>query len=239
MRTASVVLSVLSASISLFAQDPVGTIEGIVQDPSGKIVSLARVTARELNTGASRATMSGSDGVFRLAILPVGDYSVTVEASGFAQFEQKPVRLSVSQVVQLQVALSLAASAQSVNITAEAQQVETTNNVVGKTVTTREILDLPLNGRNFAQLGLLQAGVTAVTNGVATAGGSLRAGQAYAVNGMRPEQNIFLVDGAKNVNRMDGGYALAFLWMRSRSFGSLRTRPRPNTAEHRADDDTS
>ena len=65
-----------------------------------------------------------------------------------------------------------------------------------------------MNGRNFTQLGLLQTGVAPLTAGVATAGGSLRQGQAYAVNGMRPEQNIYLVDGAQNMNRMDGGYAV-------------------------------
>ena len=75
-------------------------------------------------------------------------------------------------------------------------------------VTGRELVDLPLNGRNFTQLGLLQTGVAPLTAGVATAGGSLRQGQAYAVNGMRPEQNMYLVDGAQNINRMDGGYAL-------------------------------
>ena len=75
-------------------------------------------------------------------------------------------------------------------------------------VTGRELVDLPLNGRNFTQLGLLQTGVAPLTAGVATAGGSLRQGQAYAVNGMRPEQNAYLVDGGAEPNRMDGGYAL-------------------------------
>ena len=65
-----------------------------------------------------------------------------------------------------------------------------------------------MNGRNFTQLGLLQAGVAPLTGGVATAGGSLRSGQAYAVAGQRPESNNYVVDGAKNINRMDGGYAL-------------------------------
>ena len=69
-------------------------------------------------------------------------------------------------------------------------------NVLGRVVTGRELVDLPLNGRNFTQLGLLQTGVAPLTAGVATAGGSLRQGQAYAVNGMRPEQNVYLVDGA-------------------------------------------
>src|SRR4026208_2134913 len=71
-----------------------------------------------------------------------------------------------------------------------------------------ELVDLPLNGRNSTQLGLLQTGVAPLTAGVATAGGSLRQGQAYAVNGMRPESNMYLVDGGQNLNRMDGGYAL-------------------------------
>ena len=89
-----------------------------------------------------------------------------------------------------------------------AQLVDTSTNALGRVVTGRELVDLPLNGRNFTQLGLLQTGVAPLTAGVATAGGTLRQGQAYAVNGMRPEQNVYLVDGAQNINRMDGGYAL-------------------------------
>ena len=79
---------------------------------------------------------------------------------------------------------------------------------LGKTVSEREVLDLPLNGRNFTQLGLLQPGVVPLTPGLAEAGGSLRDGQAYAVNGQRPESNNFLIDGANNFNGVDGGFVL-------------------------------
>ncbi len=79
---------------------------------------------------------------------------------------------------------------------------------LGKTVSEREVLDLPLNGRDFAQLGLLQPGVVPLTPGLAEAGGSLRDGQAYAVNGQRPESNNFLIDGANNFNGVDGGFVL-------------------------------
>ena len=89
-----------------------------------------------------------------------------------------------------------------------AQLVDTATNVLGRVITGRELVDLPLNGRNFSQLGLLETGVAPLTAGVTTAGGSMRQGQAYAVNGMRPEQNVYLVDGAQNMNRMDGGFAL-------------------------------
>ncbi len=69
------------------------------------------------------------------------------------------------------------------------------------------MLDLPLNGRNFSQLGLLQTGVAPINAGLLVEGGSLRTGQSYVVNGQRPEANNFLLDGAQNVDRMDGGFA--------------------------------
>ena len=91
---------------------------------------------------------------------------------------------------------------------ADAQLIQGTVTSLGKTVSEREVLDLPLNGRNFAQLGLLQPGVVPLTPGLAEAGGSLRDGQAYAVNGQRPESNNFLIDGANNFNGVDGGFVL-------------------------------
>ena len=93
-------------------------------------------------------------------------------------------------------------------VTADAQLIQSTVTSLGKTVSEREVLDLPLNGRNFTQLGLLQPGVVPLTPGLAEAGGSLRAGQAYAVNGQRPESNNFLIDGANNFNGVDGGFVL-------------------------------
>ena len=79
---------------------------------------------------------------------------------------------------------------------------------MGKVVGERELEDLPLNGRNFSQLGLLQPGVVPITPGLVEAGGGLRDGQPYSVNGSRPESNNFLIDGADNFNGVDGGYVL-------------------------------
>jgi hypothetical protein len=208
MKISVILFGLLVGAGALLAQDPVASIEGNVLDPSGRSVVDARVTAKELNTGAVRTTKTERDGGFRLLVLPVGDYSLVVESAGFAKYEQSPVRLSVSEVAKMAVTLGVAATAESVTVAGEAQGVETASNVLGKTVTGREILELPLNGRNFTQLGLLQSGVAPMTNGVATSGGSLRSGQSYAVNGQRPESNNFLLDGSKNINRMDGGFAL-------------------------------
>ena len=121
---------------------------------------------------------------------------------------REPVVVAVGQSVRLNVQLELSTVQEAVTVSGGAQIVDTSTNALGRVVTGRELVDLPLNGRNFTQLGLLQTGVAPLTAGVATAGGSLRQGQAYAVNGMRPEQNIYLVDGTQNMNRMDGGYAV-------------------------------
>ena len=190
------------------AQDPLGGLEGVVSDPSERVVPGARVTARNLETGFLQETAAGPDGFYRLLLLPVGEYTVIVEAPQFATLIREPIAVSVSQTVRLNVQLALPTVSQTVTVAGGAQLVETASNALGRVVTGRELVDLPLNGRNFTQLGLLQTGVAPLTSGVATAGGSLRQGQAYAVNGMRPEQNVYLVDGAQNLNRMDGGYAL-------------------------------
>ena len=190
----------------LWAQDPVGSVEGSVVDASGGRVA-AQVTVKNLDTGRV-SSAPAEDGRYRVSMLPVGRYTLSIQAAGFAPFERKPLNIEVSQVVRVDVRMEVAGVKESVGVTGEGAMADTAGNALGKTVTTREILDLPLNGRNFTQLGLLQAGVAQLTNGMSTAGGSLRAGQSYSVNGQRPESNNFLLDGAKNVNRMDGGFAI-------------------------------
>ena len=104
--------------------------------------------------------------------------------------------------------MALPSYRESVIVDGDAGLVDTVSSTLGKVVTNKEILDLPLNGRNFTQLGLLQAGVAPLPAGLQESGGSLRSGQGYSVNGQRPESNAYRVDGASNVNRSDGGFAL-------------------------------
>ena len=191
-----------------WAQDPGGAIEGLVVDKSESLVPNAHVVAKNLDTGFSKETSTAANGLFRVPLLPIGRYSITVEAPSFAPFVQSPITVDVSQTVRVRLQLELASFKSSVTVTADAPLVDTSTNTLGAVVTGREIVDLPLNGRNFTQLGLLQAGAAALTDGLIQAGGPLRQGETYAVNGARPEQNMYILDGAQNVNRMDGGYAL-------------------------------
>ena len=205
--TIGIVLCLLGAK-GVLAQDTTGAIEGAITDRTASALGGARVEARNLETGFTRETKAAPDGFYRLLLLPIGRYRVTVTAPAFATLVREPVQVNVSQTVRVNVQLELPSLTESVTVAGGAQLVDTTSNALGRVVSGRELVDLPLNGRNFTQLGLLQTGVAPLTAGVATAGGSLRQGQAYAVNGMRPEQNMYLVDGAQNMNRMDGGYAL-------------------------------
>lgn len=201
-------LGVLVLCGPAWAQDPTGGIEGIVTDAGEQRIAGAHVVAVNVDTAVTRDAETASDGFYRLVQLPVGRYSVTISAPSFAPLVREPVQVNVSQTLRLDAELALASVSESVTVTGGGQVVDTSTNVLGRVVSGRELVDLPLNGRNFTQLGLLQTGVAPLPAGLATAGGSLRQGQAYAVNGMRPEQNVYLVDGAQNQNRMDGGYAL-------------------------------
>jgi hypothetical protein len=198
----------LAAASSAFGQDPVGAIEGLVTDSSASSVAAAHVTVRNLSTGFAVETTTGSNGLFRIPLVPIGRCSITVDASKFATLVQQPIEVNISETVRVDLQLSLATVTTMTTVTAEAPLVDSSTNTLGAVVTGREILDLPLNGRNFTQLGLLQTGAAPLTSGLAEAGGPLRQGETYAVNGARPEQNNFTIDGAQNLNRMDSGYAL-------------------------------
>jgi hypothetical protein len=206
-RLSPVLLALFLCTAPGYAQDPTGAIEGAISDRTGSGVPAA-IVAEHRDTGLRRAASAGADGLYRLPLLPIGSYRVTIDAPGFGTSVHEPVVVTVGQTVRLNVQLEVSTVKEAVTVSGGAQLVETSSNALGRVVTGRELVDLPLNGRNFTQLGLLQTGVAPLTAGVATAGGSLRQGQAYAVNGMRPEQNIYLVDGAQNMNRMDGGYAV-------------------------------
>ena len=205
---ALVFVCLLTFLSTLCAQEPVGSLEGQIEDRSRGIVSGATVSARNISTGYMLSQASNDKGFFRLAPLPVGSYVLRVEARSFAAFTQEPIHILVSQTARVDVLLELASVAESITIESDASQLDTATNTLGKTVSGREVLDLPLNGRNFTQLGLLQNGVTPLTAGVLKIGGTLREGQAYSVNGQRPESNNYLLDGSENNNRIDGGFAL-------------------------------
>jgi hypothetical protein len=203
----SLALSLL-ACLSLQAQQITGNIRGAVTDPSGAVIHGAAVTVRQTETGLSRATTTDRNGNYVLLELPIGHYSLHVVEKGFQEYVQDGITLSVNETASVSPHLALGSEKEQVVVSEDAALIEPTVTSMGKVVQQRELEDLPLNGRNFSQLGLLQPGVVPLTPGIAEAGGSLRNGQGYAVNGQRPESNNFLIDGANNFNGVDGGFVL-------------------------------
>lgn len=190
------------------AQDISAGLRGPVVDESGSVVSGAKVTAIQSETGLQRTVFSDSQGTYVLLELPVGHYRLETEAKGFKKYVQDGISLDVNQTATLAIRLTVGTTTQQIEVKADAPVVESTSTNLGQTIGEREVLDLPLNGRHFTQLGLLQPGVVPITPGLEQAGGTLREGQAYAVNGQRPESNNFLIDGADNFNTVDGGFVL-------------------------------
>src|SRR5580692_12303270 len=201
------VFSILGVA-SAPAQDISANLRGRVVDASSGAVSGARVSAIQTETDLVRTATTDSQGAYVLVELPVGHYRLEAEAKGFKKYVQEGISLGVNQTATVTISLTVGATTQKIEVSADALVIESTSTNLGKTVGEREVLDLPLNGRHFTQLGLLQPGVVPITPGLVEAGGTTREGQAYAVNGQRPESNNFLIDGANNFNSVDGGLVI-------------------------------
>src|SRR6202166_4866446 len=207
-RSLACLLLTVFAGLEVVAQQITGSLRGTVVDPSGAVVQSAAVNAQQTETGLTRTAFTDRDGAYVLVELPIGHYQIRAEAKGYQKYLQEGISLDVNQTATVNVHLNLGSETQQVEVSADAQLVQSTVSSLGQTVMEHEILDLPLDGRNFSQLGTLQPGVVPLTPGLLEAGGPARQNQAYAVDGQRPESNNFLIDGADNVSSVDGGFVL-------------------------------
>jgi len=208
LRIVSNLLFAILVSRFTPAQQITGTIRGTIVDPNGAVVGDAPVTATQVETGLARNTTADRQGNYVFVELPIGHYQVQVQALNFEKYLQQGISLNVNQVATVNVHLRVGSDTQEVEVKADAALVQEAVSSLGEAVTQRQILDLPLDGRNFSQLGTLQPGVVPLTPGLLEAGGPARQNQAYAVDGQRPESNNFMIDGADNESAVDGGFVL-------------------------------
>ncbi|HXN22771.1 MAG TPA: carboxypeptidase regulatory-like domain-containing protein [Candidatus Dormibacteraeota bacterium] len=175
------------------AQVTNSTILGAVTDQSGAVVADAEVTVTDLATGNQRTVKTGVDGGYIVENLKPGSYELAVAKEGFKEKKITGIVLQVSQRARIDISMELGTMQQTVDVSAATLTLETENSSVGKVITTQDILNLPLNGRQFLQLATLTPGVqqTYVTN-LATTGGSISA------NGMSLYSNNTMVDGMMN-----------------------------------------
>jgi hypothetical protein len=194
----SVFLATVSASI-LTAQTFRGTLLGTITDPTGAVIPGASISVKNMDTGIERMTQSNSDGAFRVPELPVGRYSVTVTMAGFTPYLAEDVDVAVAGEVTLNVALQTGSQKEEVVVIGNALQVETTSNTLGATLTSNEVKNLPVNGRDYTKLIYLSPGVTGSPDQISDSPGSFGT---FSVNGARGRSNNFLLDGTD----MNDGY---------------------------------
>jgi len=183
--------------VPAFSQQTGGSILGVVKDMSGAVLPGVVVVATEMNTGVATRVSTDAAGQYRFLALPVGRYRIEVSASGFQRYVANDVVLTVNEQRRVDIAMQVGNLAQTIEVSANPVQVETTNTQMGQVVNEKSMLALPLNGRSFVDLLGLQAGVapsSAGTGSSASVSGGLSAGN-QSVNGQREQANSFLVNG--------------------------------------------
>lgn len=187
------VLPTLFSAAFLWGQQPTAQITGIITDASGAIVDGASVEVSNLTTGVSQKTISNASGNYLFPVLNPGTYNLTVAKPGFETVTRTGIELTVSQVARFDFALQVGATKQSIVVNATTPPLDTSTAAIGQLVDTKQIEDLPLNGRNFLQLAQLSIGVHPPKPGDRTTlGGSFNA------NGVRSQLNNFMLDGVDN-----------------------------------------
>ncbi len=173
---------------------PTGTISGFVSDPSGASLVNAQVKVTNTDTNVTRTAATGSNGGYRFSALPIGRYDVTVTMAGFKTETEKGAVLDVGQEAVENFKMAVGAVGQEVVVTAEVAQVDTTSSSLGHIVDGKQIANLPLNGRNFIDLTMLQTGITQFSNNKFGAQGLF--GEFFSSNGAPLRSNLYTLDGA-------------------------------------------
>jgi hypothetical protein len=200
-------------SAPLFGQ-ATGSLLGTVTDSTGAVVPGATVTVTSQGTAASRETKTDDTGHFRLPLLPIGTYSISVSAQGLKTVEQKDIVLQVDENRELDFTLPPASVQQTVEVSATAVRVETANPTLGQVIGSQQVAQLPLNGRDFVQLATLAPGTTKETNpnsffnGGASSEVSIRGSFSLSVGGSRANSTDWLYDGVDNNELTAGGIAI-------------------------------
>ena len=185
--------AVLLISAPAAAQTFRGTILGTVTDTSGAVVAGAKVTVRNAATGLVRETQTSSDGSYSVPELPIGTYTVTVEQTGFQTAVTTDVKVDVAAERRVDAVLRPGAVTQRVEVSGETlPQVETTTNVLGGTLESSVVTNLPVNGRDFDKLLFLVPGVAGSPDQITDSPGSFGI---FSMNGARGRSNNFLLDG--------------------------------------------
>ncbi len=193
----------LAAQVSM----GVGSIEGVVKDSSGAVVPSANVDVKNVNTGVSRTAGTDLSGRYAFLSLPIGEYEVRANGAGFRTTVRSGITLIIGRTAVVDFELSVGQLTETVAVTDAPPLVESTHAALGEVIQNKQIVDLPLNGRSYAQLALLSPQVVAGGSGIGTRTQENGVGtQGYfSISGSRPEGNQFTFNGMNVSNDFTGG----------------------------------
>jgi Carboxypeptidase regulatory-like domain len=197
--------------VSAMAQFEVGSVVGVVKDQAGSVIAGATVVITSQATNAQRETVSSSAGEFDFVALTPGRYSITAKQSGFEALTQN-FEVAVSQRLELNLEMRVGAETQNVTVSANVETIETASSDISNVRTTQQVVDLPLNTRNFTQLVQLAPGVNSHGNNSASTNGGFTSGRGTngaVINGNPPESTSYLIDGILSTDE-DAGVIIFF-----------------------------
>ncbi len=175
----AVLLTCLLA-LTAFGQQTTGSLNGVVNDPNGAIVTGATVTLVNAETGAERSAVSSTTGTFDFQALQPGKYTISVDAKGFKKAVSRDIVVSVASTTQVTIPLEIGQASETVTVTAAQEVINSSSPSLTNVINTRQVVDLPLGGRNPVELAALQAGIAVI--GTDTRGASVSGLRQTAVN---------------------------------------------------------
>src|SRR3989454_453010 len=197
------------------AQVTTATISGVVQDSSGAVIPGVSVAVKNIDTGVSRTITTDEGGRYVVPDLSLGNYEVEAQLPGFQTEVRSGITLTLGRSAVVNFALKVGQLSDKVTITGEAPLVELNTATLSSLVDERTIRDLPLNGRSYDKLALLQPGTVIVGSGQSGPAFDYGTGQRFSVTGSRPYANSFMLDGTDindHANATPGGAAGTKLW---------------------------
>src|SRR3989454_3978600 len=219
MLTKRTLIAILFCSVAFFISPLLygqanGSFSGTVSDKTGSVISGATVTVTSQGTGLSRETKTDDTGHYLAPLLPVGNYTIRVNSQGFKIVEQTDIRLQVNEQREVDFTLVPGSVTEAVEVSATEVAVETSTPTLGQVITSQQVADLPLNGRDFVQLATLTPGTVQETNpnsffnGGPSSEVSTRGSFSLSVGGSRAQSTDWLFDGNDNNELTAGGIAI-------------------------------
>jgi len=192
----------------LQGQSVSGAINGEITDPAGASISGAQVIATNVQTGVSSSATSNTSGYFSITNLIAGSYNIVISSPGFKELSRSGVDVAIGAVVRLDSRLEVGSVQQKVMVSGDTPQLQTDKVEIGLTIQSKQLVDLPSEGRNPTAFAALQAGVVMSTGneGVPSASGS--SNYSFSANGQRAQLNRQLLDGVDDTEGVGGAPAI-------------------------------